>query len=388
MKAVFYTLFLLLLFSACARPHQLIEQGQIDQALFLSIKKLEKGKINFDHVLAMEKAFRILTETDRHTIASWKAKGRSDVWLEIFKQAEAIIERQERVEKIKNRLTQKGITPVINFYPAVELREEAREKSALFFYAEAQSFLIPARKGNRVAARKAYQHFQQCLAYISDFKDAQQLSTEMYETGITHFWINPTIGPVDQQFSIELFKETFGKLSFPITNGWQVFHKERSDSVKLHYQLNMFFDELYTSPDCEFRSCCSQTKEIQTGTRIEKEWSEKDSAYIEIKKPVFKKVSVTVTTFNQSKNANLKLYFRLLRLPSYEEVDFYFLRGQRKWENKYSTISGDERALDFSCKAENGNFCYFPSNDNLLLQAACSLQGDFKNIFKKEIPEL
>lgn len=99
MKTVFYLLFLILL-SGCLRPHHLIEKGQYDQALSVSLKKLKKGRVHYDDLLAMEKSFRIITEKDRQTINQLKSEGRSDVWPAIYKIASTIIERQERLVPI------------------------------------------------------------------------------------------------------------------------------------------------------------------------------------------------------------------------------------------------------------------------------------------------
>ncbi|MFQ5446027.1 MAG: hypothetical protein ACE5FF_03770, partial [Saprospiraceae bacterium] len=89
----------LLLFS-CANPVKLLEKGQFDEAIYLSVRKLAGKKKKVKYVQALENAFSRATYADMRQIESLKKDGQEENWVEINKIHRRIRRRQEAIEPL------------------------------------------------------------------------------------------------------------------------------------------------------------------------------------------------------------------------------------------------------------------------------------------------
>ena len=153
---LFLPLITILILGACANPAKLLEAGKYAQALKVSSRQLQNGRVKAAELAALENAFYQLTQADSQQIDELKATGRPDIWPKIYDLALEIRDRQTKLETLKNHLAESGYFPELNFFPAAALVTEAAQKSALYHYASAQGHIPLARNGNRPAARRAY----------------------------------------------------------------------------------------------------------------------------------------------------------------------------------------------------------------------------------------
>lgn len=385
MKKIFYLCIPFFLLTACNRPLNLLEKGKDKKALKASLNRLKNGKINSSHIYVLESSFQNITISDANRIQQLKEKGEPKLWLEILDEAYVIHKRQTKVNKVIHRLNRKGYNPEIKFYPAKKLIKEATDNVALYYYAKAQEYIPAARNNNKEAARKAYALILECKKYRVDFRDTDTLQNELYELGTTHILLEPITGDLRTQVGDRLLNNFLYNSKFPKRDKWKVLHIVEPSSTSMDYEIVFYFDQLRVVDDYERDDRCTNTETIQVGTTTEKVWSAKDSAYVEIVKPVYQDISVTVITTRQVKNSSLKLYGDIINSKTGRVEDDFILSNTQCWSNEYSRVCGDRRALGISCSDEGGTNKSPPYEMEQWLDAARCLRGSFYRCVKKRI---
>lgn len=378
---LFLSTCLLLLF-ACNRPMKLLDKGKSKKALKASMNRLKHGKVKDDHLYVFEKAFLRLTENDAKWVARMRQHEHPAIWIDIYKKAKAIDKRQRKVQAINNRLQHKGYHPSLDFYPASALIEEARDNVALYYYAKAQEFIPAARSNDRKAARKAFHWLSEIEEYRTGFRDTDFLLREMRAIGTTHILLNPIEGYA--RFDGRLYDEFFRHEYFPKRLDWEVLHLGRPKQEEIDYRLDMIFDRVYVSWENVTSNACTNTVQVQEGYQEVKVWNAQDSAYVTERRPIYVDVSVTVNTYTQEKYAELRLQANLIEAASNQEVDYFRLSHRENWENQYSEVCGDERALSNTCNTQGGSECFFPSDRALLINSARALNHRFYRLVDRK----
>ncbi|MCB0628823.1 MAG: hypothetical protein KDD15_03805 [Lewinella sp.] len=365
------------IFFTCVQPAKLIEQGEYARALKISSTQLRHGRIKATELATLETSFFLLTKQDSQRVADLQATGQPEVWPEIFQLAGQIDRRQEEVYALLQELSGSEYYPNIIFYPAKALVEEAAEKSALYHYANAQEFIPSGRAGDRLLARQAYDELIKSLYYVPAFKDAKSLSEEMRELGTTHLLLNPIAHPRWDTFHPWAVDNLLWGHDFPERLGWLIVYLEPGTAPKIDCEADFYFSTLSVSSNRESRSTCTSTKEVEDGYIIKKVWSEKDSAYVEVKEIKYTTVSGTITTIQQEKDAEASLRFTVIDADTYEPLSTDHLWGNADWSNEYSEQSGDSRALPGSCSTVAGTCSMYPFDGSLLSEAVSNLRWSF-----------
>ncbi len=386
MKKVSFILVAVIFLSACNRPVKLLEKGKSKKALKSSMNRLKSGKVKDQNLYVFEKAFLLETEKDAQLVASLKRKGDPALWLDIHKTAKNMVKRQSKVEKVLNRINNKGHHPRLDFYPAKELLEEATDNVALYYYAKAQEFIPAAHSNDRQAARVAYKWLRKSQEYRANFKDSRLLANEMYDIGTTHILLNPIDGFNSKDD--RLFSSFFGRQSFPERKNWEVFHLAPPSGEDLDYRVDMSWDKVYVSWDDVDQSFCSNTVSVQDGCEQVQVWSAKDSTFVTENRPVYIDVSVTVNTFYQNKYAELRMNCNVYNLATRQRENYFDINHQENWSNEYSRVLGDDRALSGTCGNAGGSKACFPSDWTLLRSASYDIYRKFDCVIDREIRDL
>ncbi len=375
---LFLPVITVLLLAACANTAKLLEQGKYQKALEVSSWQLKKGRIKAAELAALETSFYLLTQEDSLRVAELRATGRPDIWPEIYRLALQIEKRQIQLSTLQDQLAHSGYFPELNFYPATSLKEEAAQKAALFHYANAQEYIPLARNGDRMSARLAYTELSHSLSYIHHFRDATDLQLEMRDLGTTHLLLRPGDPPYGRDYMEPSFlRNLYWGHHFPEQQNWLVIHSEPATAPLIHFELGFYFDDLSVSFEREVQSSCTNSVEVEDGFKLKKVWSEKDSAYIEVKEIIYKTVSVTVTTVEQTKDADATLQMLLYDPRSGEIYWEDRIYGSEDWSNTFVKVSGDDRALGSSCPSPGGIWCSFPSDSGLIEEAVDDMRMSF-----------
>ncbi|MEM9918678.1 MAG: hypothetical protein AAF990_11305 [Bacteroidota bacterium] len=367
----------------CASPMKLLEKGNYEKAFDISAKRLKKGKIKSEHLAALEWGFAELNQRDLRKIADLRQSGQATIWPGIFRTASTLAERQAKIRPVLNRLEEEGFSPGIKLYPIEPVLEEARDKSALLFYARAQEQIPAARSGDRFAAREAYDLLRRCQEYRPGFRDAGQLEPEMYELGTTNIQIVAMPGMLDAWDADWIYARLFQDQLFPVREGWQLWHLNQLREGEADMFFEIVVDQAVVGPNQETSESCTNQKEIVVDYEIREEWSEEDSAYVEVKYEILETVSFTVVTYEQSKNAHVGFQLRLVDARSGYELRKQRLDGRNCWTNSFTEAWGDRRAESLSCCASLGGPENYPSNEWVMTRAVDQAGRRFGRALRK-----
>lgn len=385
MKKIIYLSLSFFILLSCNRPVKLLEKGKDEKALKSSLQRLKRGKVKPSLVDVFEQSFHNVTDKDAQIISELRNAGQPKLWLEIRKKAIDMDNRQIRVEKIARRIATKGYFPDLDFYPAKNLLEEATDNVALYYYAQALEFIPSARAGEKRAARKAYAQILNCRKYRPKFKDAPELEEEMLELGTTHILVQPVAGNLNVDLEDKLLDGFFYRNKFPKTYNWKVIHLEKPVENNIDFYAEFYFDNLRESGYYTDESSCSNSKTVQAGCKTEKVWSESDSAYVEVTVPVYEDVSVEVTTYEQNLDTSLELFCDLINTKSNQLEKTFSIYQSSSWDNEYSKVFGDSRALTLLCSDNGGCYRIPPHPIDLWITAATCTKRSFIKKIKKNI---
>ena len=385
MKAIVHLLLLILLAASCANPQRVLERNKPDKALEITLKRLSKGKIKTKHLPVLEESFRIVTERDRLAIQKMRNSQRPEVWPAVYDRAVNINDRQQKVAHVRQRLHRVGYSVNADFLPANKIMEEAAVKAAIYYYARAQEHVIQGRNGDRQEARLAHDYLSRCLFYTPDYQDARTLQKEMKNAGTTHvlvrFQRNPFVWNEDG-----LYQDLFWRTNFPLVEEWQMTHRTAPSNVEMHYAIDLSFTDVYVSPNQTFSNTCTASKEIENGYIEKQVWSAQDSAYITIKETQYITVSATVETFEQSKDASVRLEANFIDLKTNQYVNRETICGREVWSNTFDRVSGDRRALSGSaCRRSIGICSSFPSDDAMIDDAIDDMEWSTERMLRQQL---
>lgn len=371
--------FLLIFLSACSSPYKTLDQGDFDQALEQTLRRLEgRRNIKRDQVLLVEEAFNKATERDMAMAGRLKREGRPENWPRIFENYQRIQDRQDRLTPFLPLVSKDGYKANFKFVKVEELKFEAKEEAAEYFYTSAGELLQRARSGDRFAAREAYDLLSEIDVYYQDYKNMIDMKQEALELGTTYVIVEvENRAPVAMPALLE--QELLALDEGDLNARWKQFHTRRSPGMEYDYQALVQLVDLAVSP------ANTTQREYQLRTTVEDGFEyvldergnvKKDSSGNDIKVPREVEVVATVFESYQTKAATITGQLQLTDLRTGTLVDRNEITAESIFENYASTFQGDERALDEEAKRRIGNRPLpFPTDEALLVEAGRQLKN-------------
>ncbi len=385
LKPVLFLLTALLILGSCSRPEKLLERGNYEGAISASIKKLSgKKKKKLKHVKALENAFARVTTQDMRDVKVLEKEGRTENWVEINRIHRRIKLRQEMIEPLLPLYASDGYKADFKFVKVEELELDSKKKAADFYYSEGKRYLAEAERGDKQAARTAYENFEDIQRYYKSYKDEEKLMLRARELG-THYVLfkmendSRTILPRD-------FEREIKRISVrDLDSDWRQVHLNPDAARKYDYTVVMRLTQIEVSPDLVKEREYIDDKTIEEGWEYvldSKGNVMKDSAGNDIKIP--KKVLIKARVFEsyQHKAAHVGGKLEFFDNAAREIIHTEPLAVDAIFENYAAKFDGDKRALTEDSKRKIGNQPRpFPSSEALVLQAADLL----KPIVKEKI---
>ncbi len=383
LKSVLYALATLLVLSACSRPEKLLERGNYEGAISASINKLSgKKKKKEKHVKALEAAFARATGADMREIKVLEREDRSENWVEINRIYRRIEKRQEMIEPLLPLYSSDGYKADFKFVKVEELLVDSKKKAADHYYSEGKRYLSEAERGDKAAARKAYENFEDIQRYYKTYKDEEKLMKRARELGTVYVLFkmeNDSRTMLPKDFEREIKRISVRDLD----SEWRTVHLNPDARFKYDYTVFMRLTSIEVSPDVVKEREYVDDKTIEDGWEYvldSKGNVVKDTAGNDVKIP--KKVLIKARVFEsyQRKEAHVggKLEF-------YDNIDKEIVHTEplavdALFENYAARFDGDKRALSEESKKKIGNQPRpFPSNESLVLQAADLLKPIVKD---------
>jgi len=372
---------------ACSSPKKLTEAGRYNDAVSKAVHKLSgKRKKKAKHVEALEIAFQRATANDLEKMAFLKSANDSRNWDQIYGITQKIKRRQNLVEPLLPLIDDRGYEAYFNFVKVRGLEQEAKVKAAEHHYAEAKLKLDNARTGNRLAARAAYDNLQQVDRYFARYKEKDNLEREALDLGKTR-----VLFKMHNQSRVYLpagFEREILRVGIEDMNSrWNEFHLKPQLGLEYDYEVKMNLMDIEVSPEYVREREYIDRKEIEDGFEYvldDRGNVVKDSLGNDVKVPATRIIEAVIFESFQNKYAKVAGQLQIIdtrtgafirREPIAVNVDF---------ENYASTFRGDRRALSSDSRNRIGNQPLpFPSDENMLLDAADLLKPVVKNKIRK-----
>jgi len=361
---------------------KMIESGSYDSAIDLSVRKLsgkKKKKVKYVESLAL--AFEKVTKSDMRQAEALKKEGRSENWEKIHAIYRRIQTRQEKVEPLLPLYDKEGVKAGFRFVKIDDLAQESKQRAAEYLYSHAQQLLAEAEKGDKMAAREAYDELQKIERYYHHFRDKEKLKAAARDLGTTRVLFkikNQTDFLLSKAFEAELTRMNVKDLD----RNWKSFFTKPVSGIDFDYYVAMNFSSISLSPAIIKEREYEDQKEIEDGFEYDLDENgnvKKDTAGNDIKIP--KKVLAKAKVFEtlQNKTASLGGDFEIFDNRTKNLLHAEPVVVTAVFENYASTFKGDERALTKDSKQRIGNQPLpFPTDEALLLEAADLLKPILK----------
>lgn len=332
----------------CTSINELIEKGEYNSAFKKSMHRITGHHHKQKHILLANKSLNLLTKKTLREIDTLIENSDGSNWPEIFWKYVLIEESQNT---LANRVPPALVTT--SLIDVSDPKRDARFNSAKLHHEQALIKIKAAHEGNKIDAQEAFYQLELSDQYIYNFQNHQSEKMES-------FYLGTTFVALDTNVSDPIARHIRASIDLPTRSRWHTFRRLHNSHTNFLLQINIV--DVTISNDDEDCSTCSNTIEVEDGFEIIREWSVKDSAYIETKVQKYKTVSGWVKNCTQYKDAELEINLDILDLSSRQILHSKEISSYYSWSNDYSDSGGDSRAQE--CCPGNIGFCsMYPSDD-------------------------
>ena len=380
MKTLLYTLFALLLFSACRSVEKLVEKGQYDEAIVLAARKLAgKKKKKTKHVKALEKAFSKITADDMRRIEALDAENNPHNWKRVLDITRKIEKRQNRVSPFLPLISNEGYEAGFTFVNTIPLRNKALDGAAEYHYAIAKELLISARaKDSYGLAQDAYYEFEKVEFYRTNYKNTNELMRDSRHLGIVNIFIDFRQDR-SMRLEEELLLQGLGELYNRNMNSfWKRYYFEADSSMNYDFASVLNINHVDISPERELVNNHIDTKKVKDGWEYIKGKNgmiKTDSLGNKLKRDIFIEVRAMVTEIVREKSSFAELEIVTIDLRSNRVHDSAVISYENEFRDLAVQFRGDRRALCNSRIDHIKDFpLAFPPDYDMILDTAYKMQ--------------
>jgi len=379
MKRFPVILFLVLFAVSCTSSQKLLERGQYDRAIDKAVEKLQKKPGDSEELAVLKEAFELANMFDNERIEYLQLEGNDENWIEIFELYEQLDRRQDKIRRLPSRV--RNQFEFVNYDRAIV---DSKSAAADVSYRRGLEYM---EQGGKENYRLAWAEFIRAAELYPGYEDVEQKIEEARVLGLNHTLFvaeNNSGVMVPEYFETELSKITLRDLN----TRWLNIDTFENNNITYDHLVVLNVTNIVFSPESVERQIIRESKEIQDGMTYAYDDDgnvRKDSLGNDIRIPNMINVSAEVTEVLQQKSAFVGGTLDIFELESDQLVHTDNLSVEFLFENRYGTVSGDERAL--SEETEEivvGRELPFPSNEQMVMDAADLLKERTKNIIRSE----
>lgn len=378
MKKLSVILFISILLMSCASSQKMLQKGQYDRAIDRSTEKLMKKPNNSKELRILKEAYDLANMFDKERIDYLELEGRDESWIEIYEIYEHLNYRQSKVRRLPTQIRSQ-----FTFYNYDQEIVNSKSTAAAVSYKRGLEFMA---KGDKMSARQAYYEFDRAASIFPGYENVEQKMALTHLLGLNHalFMVENSSGMVlPQYFDTELKKVTLRELN----TRWLNFDTQENTNIDYDYFLVLNITDIAYSPESIESRIFNETKQIQDGLRYELDNNGnvmKDSLGNDIRVPNLVNVTAEVTEATQLKSVLVGGSLDIYEMKSDQLVRTDNISVEAVFRHQYGTFSGNKDALsDESAKVVGGREVPFPSNENMLMDAAELLKDRSKTIVSR-----
>lgn len=383
-KSLLFLSLTLFLFSACNSSKKNLEQGNYDEIISKSVKKLIKNPENNKDAILLDKAYKLANERDLDAIKFLKLDGQPDTWDRILQHYEALKRRQQILKPIlpMNLNGQQIKYKQVDYNASIIA---SKNKATAFFYANGKRLL---ESTDKLLIRQAYAELVRAKSYAgSSYLDLDNLIREASNKGISRVFVkveNTSLFNFPPEFMEEIISGNTGRLN----SEWvHYFFKHSNDQMEYDYLTLVKIRNVQVSPDDVKSIDRVYKKNIEDGFEYVLDASgnvKKDTAGNDIKKIKYKALQCALVETVQHKEARFIGEVEFFELNPVER-----LIGQKPFgtETVFHHVSaraiGDVRALDAEAKQLlKSKQIPFPRDKELVFNNAMRIQEAIHRILR------
>ncbi len=168
MNKILYVIAITLTIFSCASSTSLLQDGNYDRAIDVSVKKLIKKPSKTKEIEILDRAFHLANDYNNDAIKTLKSSSRNDQWDKILNHLYNLRNRQNLVKRVPSKVLQKIRFREVDYNEAISV---ARHNVAEYLYAHGSKLL---QQKERKSARQAYNEFHKVKQLFPDYKDIDQ----------------------------------------------------------------------------------------------------------------------------------------------------------------------------------------------------------------------
>ncbi len=391
-KLILYSIVLSTLFAtSCASPKRAYKKGNMERAVELAIKNLRKRKVKDKDVIVLEKAFAIINNNDYDRLQVLLSENDDNKWPKVNAISKTIYERQQELKPyLPLYIKSQHRDAKFKMYPVKELMVKSKEKAAAQYYKNGLAELAKAKKGNRQAARMAYSDFDHANRYFSNYKDTKNLMNQAHQLGTAY----AVIGMTNETNALlpSRFKNAVLRMYPSDLNTFWTKFDLNPKSRKYDYKVMIRLTNVQASPEEVRNNQFIEEKEIKDGTEYvydEKGNVAKDSLGNDIVQDRYINVRADVFSSEQHKATTLTAFVDVNSTKTGKRLMSRQVTAESVFSNFSMRYEGDKRALTKETRRNLGNRpVRFPTNEQMLIQAADALSPKIKDMIANNIDVL
>lgn len=379
MKRYSLFIFLLAFIVSCTSSQKLLERGQYDRAIDKAVEKLQKKPGDSDELEVLKEAFELANMFDNERIEYLELEGNEDNWIEIFELYEQLDRRQDKIRRLPSQI--RNQFTFVNYDRAII---DSKSAAADVSYRRGLEYMD---RGDKESYRLAWAEFIRASELYPGYEDVDQKIEEALFLGLnnTLFIAENNSGMmVPEYFTTELSRITLRDLN----TRWLNFDTFENENISYDHLVVLNVSDIVFSPESVERQIIRESKEIQDGLKYEYDEDgnvKKDSLGNDIRVPNMVTVNAEVTEVLQQKSAFVGGSLDIFELETDQLVSTENLTVEFVFENRYGTVSGDERALsDESAEIVGGREVPFPTNEQMVMDSADLLKERARVIVRRK----
>ena len=384
------TLFIaFLFFIACGtkQTQSLLSNGNYDEAINKSIKKLASNKDSKgkqDYVYILQDAYAKATARDLNNINLLVKEANPANFEKVFNLYNQLANRQEKIKPILPlKLLNKGTnaTFIMDDYSD----EIISSKNGLSEYLYANSIKLLTSK-NKLDLRQSYDDLVYLDKLNPNFKDVRKKIDEAQFRG-TDFVHVYTKNETNMIIPARLQEDLLNFGTYGLNDKWTVYHNNKQKDITYDFGMLVNFRQINISPEQIKEKEFVKEKQIKDGTKTLLDNNGnvvKDSLGNAIKVDNFKTVRVNIYEFRQFKSCQVTAKVDYLDYRNNQTIETFPLVSEFVFENIYSTFNGDKRACEEDYYPYfNKRAVAFPSNEQMVFDTGEDLKSQLKNIISR-----
>ncbi|MBC8047500.1 MAG: hypothetical protein H7Y00_11945 [Fimbriimonadaceae bacterium] len=368
-----------IILSSCKVAEKQFRQGDYEEAIDISVKKLQRNPDKEEYVLLLEEAFKRANQHDLDAIKQLNYEGQPDRWEDIYSIYQSISRRQNKINPlIPLYVESEDRDAAFDFVNVVKEISNAKKNAISFWYANATNKLESEKKYD---ARDAYFELQKIENFDTNYKDVDELmrTAKYLGTNEVAFVVENNAHSIIPQEINMLLNEIEPK---DISGNWYQFTDlDKDDNYDMSVVLSITHIDVL--PEKVSVNHYEESKEVEDGVDYvydSKGNVMKDSLGNPITVPDYEIISAHIVETFYEKIATIEGEIKYIDNKTGRVLHTVPIKGDGIFSNYIAVATGHYEAISPATRQKLGGvFIPFPNDNEMMRQAIKTLESVMQN---------